>query len=105
MKLTRLHHVSHGLLAAGLLLGAVAAQAAGGYIVTPGQESMISLGMTTAEVRHALGHPDQSIHYRNEPGRTFTYQTTSPLSMVFDVDFDAAGRVISMGERMDPNVE
>ncbi len=101
MKLHRLSPTSRALLVVGLLAGAAAAQAAGGYSVTPSQESLVSPNMTTAQVQQALGHPERQIHYRNEPGPTFTYEVVGSQNMLFDVDFDAAGRVVSMGERMD----
>jgi len=58
--------------------------------------------MSTAEVQAALGHPEQNIHYRNEPGPTFTYQVSGTQgTTVFDVDFDANGRVASASERVE----
>ncbi|MDO9438858.1 hypothetical protein [Hydrogenophaga sp.] len=101
MKLTRLSPYAHAVLIAGLLAGAAAAQAAVGYAVTPFQETQVAPNMTTAQVRQVLGQPERQIHYRNEPGPTFTYEVAGSQGMLFDVDFDAAGRVISMGERMD----
>lgn len=101
MKLHLLPPCARPLLVATLLAGAAAAQAAGGYTITPSQESLISPNMTIDQVRQALGRPERLMHYRNEPGPTFTYHVLGAQSMLFDVDFDAAGRVISMGERMD----
>lgn len=101
MTLHRLHHVSHALVAAGLLVGVAAAQAASGYAVTTQQEGLIAQGMSTAQVRQALGRPERQIRYGSEPGPTFTYNVADKSGMLFDVDFNAAGQVMSMGERMD----
>lgn len=93
------------LLTATLLLGAAAAQAAGGYIVTATQEKMITVGMTRSEVMTALGRPAHNLKYRAEPGRTWTYgvrggpDTGAGEEKVFDVDFGADGKVMSTGER------
>jgi len=88
------------LLAAGLILGAAAAQAASGFTITKGQEVLVRPGMSTAEVQSALGHPEQNLHYRNEPGPTFTYSVAGTEDTVFDVDFAANGRVASTSERV-----
>jgi hypothetical protein len=101
MSFLRKPHVAGTLLGAGLLLGVAAAQAASGYTVTTAQESLVRPGMTAAEVREALGHPAQDIHYRNEPGPTFTYRVVGDNDSLFDVDFGADGRVASTSERLD----
>ncbi len=93
---------SRWLMAAGLVLGAAAAQAAGGYTVTRSQEAQVMPGMSMAQVRHTLGHPEQTVKYGNEPGPTFTYRVMDNEQTLFDVDFAADGRVASMSERMDP---
>ena len=100
MTTHRSNPVARALLAAGLLAAAAAARAAGGYIVTPNQESLVSAGMTASEVKQALGRPARQLHYRNEPGLTYTYQVIGYKDTVFDVDFDANGRVASVGERI-----
>jgi outer membrane protein assembly factor BamE (lipoprotein component of BamABCDE complex) len=88
------------LLAAGLLAGVAAAQAASGYTVSHDQEMQIAQGMSRAEVRSTLGRPAQHIHYGNEPGPTFTYRVAGSDETLFDVDFDAGGKVASAGERV-----
>ena len=45
------------LLAAGLFLGAAAAQAASGFTVTEDQEMLVGPGMSTAEVRRLSAIP------------------------------------------------
>jgi len=100
MKLKFVPLTPRVLLAAGLFLGAAAAQAAGGFTVTKGQEALVKPGMSTAEVQSALGHPEQNLHYRNEPGPTFTYSVAGTEDTVFDVDFGANGQVASTSERV-----
>ena len=98
----RIPRIPRVLLAVGLLAGAAAAQAASGFTINPNQESLVTPGMTAAQVRQALGRPEHRVHYRNEPGMTFTYHVVGgPEVRLFDVDFDAAGRVASTSERMD----
>jgi len=89
------------LLAAGLFLGVAAAQAASGYRVDKRQESLVSVGMSTAEVQQVLGRPESNVKYHNEPGPTFTYRLTGDEQTLFDVDFDANGKVASTSERVD----
>ncbi len=89
------------LLAAGLLLGVAAAQAASGFTVTKSQEALVAPGMSAAEVQQALGRPEANIKYGNEPGRTFTYRVAGIEQTLFDVDFSADGKVASTSERMD----
>ena len=101
MTLARKPFTPRVLLATGLLLGVAAAHAAGGFTVTQRQEALVTPGMTEAEVQQALGHPAQDIHYRNEPGPTFTYHVDAIESTLFDVDFSADGKVLSTGERME----
>jgi hypothetical protein len=101
MTLHRNPFTARRLLAAGLFLGVAAAHAASGYNVTKGQEALVAPGMTASEVQQALGHPAINIHYRNEPGPTFTYHVLGDTQTVFDVDFSASGVVLSASERMD----
>jgi SmpA / OmlA family len=89
------------LLAAGLLLGVAAAQAAGGYIVDKDQEALITIGMDKAEVLQALGRPEADAQFRNEPGPTLTYRVSGARQTHFDVDFGADGKVVSTSERID----
>jgi len=98
--MTRTHTTSRLLLAAGLLFGAVAAHANGGFSVTPAEESRVTPGMDRAAVRQALGLPEINAQYLNEPGRTWTYQVISTENKLFDVDFSANGKVLSTSERI-----
>jgi outer membrane protein assembly factor BamE (lipoprotein component of BamABCDE complex) len=89
-------------LAFGLLASAAAAQAATGYDVTHGQEALVHPGMTMAQVRSALGSPEQKIHYANEAGPTWSYQVLNAVApgTTFNVDFGANGKVASIGQQM-----
>lgn len=94
--------LSRAVLGAGLTLSMVAVHAASGYEVTPAQERLVQEGMTPVEVRQALGHAERVVHYRSEPGATWTYEVTrGPGSgeTLFDVDFNADGTVASTDER------
>ncbi|NMM77462.1 hypothetical protein B2J86_15645 [Acidovorax sp. SRB_14] len=91
------------LVVAGLACGAVASQAAGGVTISHAEEALVSPGMSMDQVQQALGRPEQSIKYRNQPGPTYTYRVRDVEQTLFDVDFSADGRVLSMNERMDPN--
>jgi outer membrane protein assembly factor BamE (lipoprotein component of BamABCDE complex) len=88
------------LLVAGLFVGVAAAQAASGYRVDKRQESQVTVGMNAAEVQQVLGRPESRISYHNEPGPTFTYRVLGDEQMLFDVDFDANGKVASTSERV-----
>lgn len=90
-----------GLLGAGLLIAAAAAQAATGYTIERGQEALVQPGMSTAAVEAALGRPSEQLKYGNEPGPTFSYQLLGAPDTRFDVDFGADGTVASVGERPD----
>jgi len=98
--MTRTPTTSRLLLTAGLLLGAAAAHAAGGYSVTAAQENRVSPGMDRAAVQQALGTPEINVQYLNEPGRTWSYQVIGTESKLFDVDFSANGKVLSTSERI-----
>ena len=60
----------------------------------------MKLGMTADEVRHLVGSPAGIAKYGNEPGQTWSYRVpvagVSPNEVVFDIDFDANGRVASV---------
>ena len=92
------------LLAAGLAFGMASANAAGGYAIRHQQEQLVTAGMTTDEVRQAIGAPITRVQYRNEPGPTWTYHVADTMpafpssQVVFDVNFGANGRVASAGE-------
>jgi len=94
--------VPRGLLAAALVFGAAAAPAAEGYTVNPKQEARIKVGMSQDEVRQIVGQPVRVEKFGNEPGPTWTYDVAGGLGHVsmFDVDFDADGRVASAQERI-----
>lgn len=92
---------ARALLAAGLLVGVAAAQAATGYTVTHDQESLVRPGMTEAAVEAALGHPAQNVQYRNESGPTFVYSLVGAPDTEFDVAFGADGTVASVVEHVD----
>ena len=89
------------LVTAGIALSGVAAHAAGGYSINPADEQRVGVGMTQAEVLQALGRPARNQHFQNEPGATWTYSLPSDLNhqTLFDVDFSADGKVLSIGER------
>lgn len=92
-------------LAAPVLLATGAAHAAlHGVGITSAQQKLVTTGMSADEVRQALGRPAQVLQFRNEAGPTWTYDvhtapTGGPDLVVFDVGFDAGGRVVSARER------
>jgi len=94
-------HAARLLLAAGLLAGVTAAQAASGFTVTPNQETLVVPGMQSLDVQLALGRPEHKAKFHNEPGPTWTYRVAGSEDTVFDVDFDADGKVLSISERID----
>jgi outer membrane protein assembly factor BamE (lipoprotein component of BamABCDE complex) len=101
MKFNLKPQTSRWLLAAGLMFGVAAAQAAGGFTVNHDQENSIKVGMTTTEVQQALGRPARNVKYGNEPGPTWAYNvvgTAEPMT-VFEVDFSSDGKVASVDER------
>jgi hypothetical protein len=101
MKLDRIPFAARLALAGGLFAAGAAAHAASGYTITQSQEALVAPGMSAAQVRRALGHPARDIHYRNEPGPTFTYRVAGIQDTLFDVDFGADGKVASASERVD----
>jgi len=88
-------------IAAGLLAAVAAAQAASGFTVQPRQESLVVPGMDSTAVLQALGRPALQRSFHNEPGPTWTYRLAGSEATLFDVDFDADGKVASVSERMD----
>ena len=90
------------LLAAGLALSGVAAQAANGVWMTQSEESAVTVGMASAEVERALGRPARIISYRDAPGPTWTYHVAgAPFGMTdFDISYGADGRVLFASERI-----
>lgn len=101
MNTQNISRVSRAAAGLGLVLGWAAAHAAGGYTVTKAQESLVAPGMTASQVVAELGHPERSVHFRNEPGRTLTYAVTGDPNLLFDVDFDRNGKVLSTSERLE----
>jgi outer membrane protein assembly factor BamE (lipoprotein component of BamABCDE complex) len=95
-------------LGAALLVGVCSAYAATGFVVTASQETLVKVGMSRAEVRNALGRPAHNVKYRAEPGRTWTYGVLGnpehTQAKVFDVDFSADDKVLSFGERNEPEM-
>ena len=91
--------ISHGIAAIGLALGFAAAHAASGTTVSRHQESLISAGMSESDVLAAIGKPENNVHYGSDPGRTFTYRVSAEDELLFDVAFDANGKVLSATER------
>jgi hypothetical protein len=80
------------------------AQAASGHNVTPQQEEQIRPGMSTSEVQRLLGRPMENIRYRNAPGPIWFYDVIGmivPVPTIFEVAFDAEGKVISAREYPD----
>ena len=99
MQITFNSGASRAFLAAGLLFGAVAAQAATGFTVGTQDESQIKVGMDAASVQQALGQPERVIRYGNEPGPTWEYRVQSANPALFEVDFSADGKVSSIDQR------
>ena len=98
--------VSAWVMAAAVALGATGAIAATGYRVTKAQEAQIKIGMSTDEVRSALGKPARIYKYRNEVGPTWTYEVVGASSAtVYEVDFGKDGNVIKINERERRDVE
>lgn len=98
MTLVRFSPPSSALLAIGLFLGAAGAQAAPGYTVAARQETLVSVGMSQADVRQLLGRPQTDISYRNQPGSVYTYRVAGIEPTVFEIDFDTDGKVASATE-------
>jgi hypothetical protein len=90
------------LLAAGLVFGAAAAQAASGVTVTESQETAVTVGMSATEVEQILGRPAHIVSYRSAPGPTWTYNVVgAPFGTTeFDVGFGSDGKVVSVGTRI-----
>jgi outer membrane protein assembly factor BamE (lipoprotein component of BamABCDE complex) len=88
--------ITRWLLAAGLATGISAAHAASGHTVTAAQESLITRGMTANQVERVIGQPDHVARYLNETGPSWTYAVAGGSwrdGPVFEVDFDAEGKV------------
>lgn len=93
--------------ASGLVLLSSLAFAANGFTLQRADEAQIKVGMDKDMVRKLLGRPAHNVKYRSEPGRAWTYGVLGvdagmeESSTVFDIDFDANGKVLSMSERVD----
>lgn len=67
--------------------------------------ALIKPGMTQDDVQQALGRPARTQHYSLSQSTPWTYDA-DPLAakqVIFDVDFDAQGRVATSGERRLPS--
>jgi outer membrane protein assembly factor BamE (lipoprotein component of BamABCDE complex) len=93
--------------ATGLLFLSNLAFAANGFTVQRADEAQIKVGMEKEMVRKLLGRPAHNVKYNNQPGRAWTYgvlnvdDIDSTSSTLFDVDFDANGKVLSFNERVE----
>jgi SmpA / OmlA family len=95
--------LARGVSAAVLALGAIAAHAAPGFVVTPEQASSVKVGMSRDAVRAVLGQPARAEQFRNEAGPTWIYAVSSyDNGALLDVDFGADGRVVSTDQRIEP---
>jgi outer membrane protein assembly factor BamE (lipoprotein component of BamABCDE complex) len=104
MKLNSIHSGLRVGVCAALLFGVAAVQAATGFTVTLAQEKLITVGMSRDMVRSTLGRPAHNVKFRAEPGRTWTYGVVGTADKVFDIDFAADGKVVSVSERVE-NIE
>ena len=102
MALKYISPASRLMMTVGFAFCSVLAQAASGFWVNQSREILVVPGMSMEQVRQALEHPTQFIKYRNQPGPTFTYRVMGTGDTLFDVDFDANGRVLSTNERIVP---
>jgi hypothetical protein len=96
---------TRSLLAAGLALGIASAHARD-YNVTRDQEQAVQPGMTSSDVKAALGSPTAVQSVGNEPGPIWTYQVANVTPVapggrrVFDIHFGADGRVATTNESL-----
>jgi hypothetical protein len=88
------------LMAAGLVLGVAAANASNGFIVPHDRESLIKVGMDADAVQQTLGQPARVVTIGHQPGPTWTYDVAASWDhAVFEIEFDAAGKVARADER------
>lgn len=93
-------------IAAGLACGVAAAQAAGrGLTIDPAQEQQVRSGMSADEVKNTIGEPMRVERFANQPGPTFAYDVAGSEQTLFEVEFDADGRVATARERIDDIAE
>ena len=92
---------------AGFLFSSSAAFAAAGFTVQRSDEAQVKIGMGNEEVQKLLGRPSRNVKYANEPGQSWTYGVNGvdngvdDTSTVFDVNFDAQGKVLGTSERIE----
>ena len=92
---------------AGFLLSSAMVFAAAGYTINRADEAKIKVGMDKEEVSQLLGRPAHNVKYRNQPGRAWTYGVLNvdndleDTHTEFDIEFDAAGKVVKLGERIE----
>lgn len=92
------------LLAAGLATG-VAAAHAGLVPIATSQEALVQPGMSQDQVTQILGKPVQVARVRDKSGATWIYRLAGPAEtdlVVFAVDFNGRGMVVSAHEQQDP---
>jgi outer membrane protein assembly factor BamE (lipoprotein component of BamABCDE complex) len=93
--------------ATGLVFLSGAAFAASGFTVQRVDEAQIKIGMDKDVVRKLLGRPAHNVKYPAEPGRAWSYGVVGmgydldDANTLFDIDFDANGKVLSTGERVE----
>lgn len=101
------HPVARWSVVIGLACGAAVSHAQDGFSVRPEHQSLIQPGMTQSEVQQAIGRPSRDARYGVARGSTWVYSVTGNLEdvflnnsrTVFEVDFDANGKVVSAQER------
>ena len=92
---------------AGFLFSSTAAFAAAGFTVQRSDEAQVKIGMGNEEVQKLLGPPSRNVKYANEPGQSWTYGVNGVDNGVdddrtlFDVNFDAQGKVLGTSERIE----
>ena len=71
-----------------------------------GRQADVQVGMTATEVRSLLGAPSTNFRYRAASGPTWTYPNAGsiPDNVLFEIDFDAAGRVAAARRRIGPSL-
>ena len=102
------HLLTHRLVMAAALALAAASVAPAALAAERFEADRIPLikpGMTQDEVQQVLGRPARTQHYSLSQSTTWTYDV-DPLAaeqVIFDVDFNAQGRVAASGERRLPS--
>jgi len=90
--------------ALGLAAASVATAAPAAERFDPARTALVKPGMTQDEVQQVLGRPAHTQHYSLSQSTTWTYDVdpVAAEQVIFDVDFDAQGRVAASGERRLP---